>query len=388
MVLTQNEKKRVVTLPIRLYAHEWEEERKTIRTEGTATRRNRELIRVKALLEQETSMFREVVAELEAKQGHEGYSLHDVLDLRKRWRWKNSFFEWMNCRIRGLHHAGQHSTAENYQSALVNFMTFRHGKDLPLSDMTVALMKDFQKHLLRKGLSMNTISLYNRNLRAVYNQALDEELLDEDKRPFHKVFTGIKKTRKRAVKSDVVRRLINLHLADNQALELTRDVFLFCIYTQGMAFVDAAHLTTDNVCHTQLTYRRHKTGQNIRIELPECARDLVRRYHRETDSPSYLLPLLYNPLDNKRVKYATALRTYNRRLHQISERMGLEVPLSSYVARHTWASIAKHSGVAPMIISEAMGHDNINTTIIYLDELDVEVVSAANRLVVDSLFSH
>lgn len=387
VVLCRNGKTKTVALPVKVYACEWDEEARTIRTEGFPAGRSKELLRGKAMLEEEVATYKEVVSFLETEKRTGGYTLSDVLGLRERWKWKDSFFCLMEYRIRNLRDSGQYSTADNYHSALAGFKAFRRNKDLQLSELTGNLLKEFQKHLQRKGLSMNTISLYNRNLRAVYNYALDEELLTEDKHPFHKVFTGVEKTRKRAVKSDVVRRLIRLPLIDDLTLEQARDVFLFCIYTQGMAFVDVAHLTVDNLCGSLLTYKRHKTGQSIRIELPVCARDMIQKYRSATGSHAYLFPLLYNPQDYSEVKYATALREYNRRLHLISGRMGLSVPLSSYVARHTWASIAKQNGVAPTVISEAMGHNNINTTIIYLDELDVEVVSAANRIVVDCLVS-
>ena len=137
---------------------------------------------------------------------------------------------------------------------------------LATDDLTVSLMKDFQKFMVARHLSLNTISLYNRNLRAVYNFALDEEILKMDKHPFRKVFTGIEPTRKRAVKSDVVRRLIHMDLNDNVKMRFSRGLFLFSIYTQGMAFVDLAHLRIDNLSGQKNFYRRHKTNQRMEIE--------------------------------------------------------------------------------------------------------------------------
>ncbi len=300
---------------------------------------------------------------------------------------RRSFFALLEYRIRCLRAAGQDSTADNYRCALDSFREFRGGEDCAPGQLTAALMGDFQKHMRRKGLSMNTISLYNRNLRAAYNYALDEELLGEDKRPFRKVFTGVEKTRKRAVREDVVRRIVDLDLSDDPSLDLARDIFLFCIYTQGMAFVDVAHLTAENLHMGLITYRRHKTGQPLAVELLPCARAILRKYQDRTGPSSFLLPLLYNADSGRAVKYSTALRQYNRRLRQISDRMGLDIPISSYVARHTWASVAKWSGVEEAVISEAMGHSSTETTAIYLASLDSDVVGAANQTVVRKLLA-
>lgn len=300
---------------------------------------------------------------------------------------RRSFFALLEFRIDSFRVAGQGSTADNYRCALDCFREFRRGHDCAPAELTANMMREFQRYLQRKGLSMNTISLYNRNLRAAYNYALDEELLCEDKRPFRKVFTGVERTRKRAVREGVVRRLIAQDLSDDPSLDLARDVFLFCIYTQGMAFVDVAHLTTRNLSRGLLTYRRRKTGQPLTVELLPCAQAILCKYKNRVGESPHLLPLLYCAGSGSAVKYGTALREYNRRLRQISDRMELDIPLSSYVARHTWASIAKWSGVKETVISEAMGHTNTETTAIYLASLDSAVVGAANQTVVGKLLA-
>ncbi len=300
---------------------------------------------------------------------------------------KRSFYTLLESRIACFRDSEQDSTADNYRCALDCFRGFCKGRDLALSELTANLMKEFQKHMQRKGLSMNTISLYNRSLRAAYNYALDDELLLEDKHPFRKVFTGVEKTRKRAVREDVVKRLIAQDLSDDPSLDFARDVFLFCIYTQGMAFVDVAHLTCENLHGRLLIYKRHKTGHPLTVKMLPCAQAILHKYRDLTGGSSHLLPLLCRAGSGRAVKYDTALREYNRRLRLISSRMGLETPLSSYVARHTWASMAKWNGVKEAVISEAMGHNNMETTAIYLASLDSEAIGSANRIVVGKLFA-
>lgn len=299
-------------------------------------------------------------------------------------RLRRSFFALTESRIAHLRALGQESTADNYRCALCCFREFRRQCDLSPAELTSGLMKLFQQHLQQKGLSMNTISLYIRCLRASYNYALDEELLREDRHPFRKVFTGVEKTRKRAVREEVVRRIMAIDLSDAPSLDFTRDMFLFSIYTQGMPFVDMAHLTEDNLCDGKLTYKRRKTGRSLTLELPSCALFILHKYRPFGGESPYLLPLFHPAMKQK---YTSVLRTYNRNLRLISERLGLATPLSSYVARHTWASLAKWNGVDEAVISEAMGHNNVETTTIYLASLDTEVIGTANRMVVSRLFT-
>mgnify|MGYP001157674593 FL=1 len=274
---------------------------------------------------------------------------------------------------------GKHKTAGNYSCALKHFMQFRQEKDIALEELTSGTMKDFQTHLIGKGLKMNTISLYNRILKAVYNYALDEEIIQEDKRPFRKVFTGAEKTRKRTLGKEALKKIVRADLRGDASREFARDMFLFSIYMQGMAFVDIAHLRKSQIKNRCLVYRRSKTNQCLKIVIQPCAREIIEKWMVDDKECPYLFPILYNPLKKQEVRYDTALRTQNKRLERLASRLGMEEPFSSYVARHTWASLAKWSGVNDTVICEAMGHNNPATTSIYLASLDPDVIAAANR---------
>lgn len=282
-------------------------------------------------------------------------------------------------RIEHFKALGKLKTASNYSCALKHFMQFRQGKDIKLEELTSNLMKDFQVYLIGKGLKMNTISLYNRVLKAVYNYALDEEIIHEDKRPFRKVFTGAEKTRKRTLGKDTLKKMVRADLKGDVSLEFARDIFLFSIYMQGMAFVDIAHLRKSQIKNKCLVYRRSKTNQCLKIVIQPFAREIIDKWMVDVKDCPYLFPILYNPLKRQEIRYDTALRTQNKRLERLALRLGIEEPFSSYAARHTWASLAKWSGVNDTVICEAMGHSNLATTSIYLASLDSEVIAAANR---------
>lgn len=245
-------------------------------------------------------------------------------------------------------------------------------------------MKDFQAHLINVGLGMNTISLYNRQLRAIYNYALDEEIVLIDRRPFRKSFTGQEKTRKRAVSHEKIRKLTHFSLAGKNKLEFARDLFLFSIYMQGMPFVDIAYLKKEQVKNDFISYKRKKTNRHLTVKLHEKTKAIIHKYKVNDPDCPYLFPILYNPQRKVSVEYSSALRTHNNRLRQISELMGFDELLTSYVARHTWASQARQCGVHDTVISEAMGHNNLETTTIYLTSLDTGLIASANFQVIAS----
>lgn len=297
-----------------------------------------------------------------------------------------SFFSLLKERIIYLKKESKKSTASNYQCAFRSFKQFRQNEDVCLSEITSAMMKEYENYLKKKNICLNTISFYMRTLRAAYNYGVDEmELLSENRKPFRKVFTGEEKTIKRAVKENVIQELLSLNLTHEPILELARDMFMFSIYMRGMPFVDIAHLRKDNMINNNMSYQRQKTDQRLLVRIMSCAQDIIDKYSMVMRSSEYLFLLLYNPRREKNTTYETALRIHNRRLRTLSERLGLKTPLSSYVARHTWATLAKWSGIPDAIISEAMGHTSCETTKIYLDSFNEDVVDKANKTVVSVL---
>lgn len=297
---------------------------------------------------------------------------------------RKNFFQLVEERILHFKKLGKKKTVSNYTCALRHFKQFREEEDIAVEDLSVGLMKDFQAHLINVGLGMNTISLYNRQLRAIYNYALDEEIVLIDRRPFRKSFTGQEKTRKRAVSHEKIRKLTHFSLAGKNKLEFARDLFLFSIYMQGMPFVDIAYLKKEQVKNDFISYKRKKTNRHLTVKLHEKTKAIIHKYKVNDPDCPYLFPILYNPQRKVSVEYSSALRTHNNRLRQISELMGFDELLTSYVARHTWASQARQCGVHDTVISEAMGHNNLETTTIYLTSLDTGLIASANFQVIAS----
>ena len=243
------------------------------------------------------------------------------------------------------------------------------------------MMLIYEAYLKTREVRMNTISFYMRNLRAVYNRAVEKGLTTQQY-PFRHVYTGVDKTVKRAIPIKAIKALKDLDLATNSALDFARDMFMFSFYTRGMSFVDMAYLKKTDIKNGILTYRRRKTGQELSIKWEKCMAEIIAKYpENKTD---FLLPIIKEE-GNERRQYDNALHLVNYRLKELSTMLKLQRPLTMYVARHSWASAAKAKNVPLSVISEGMGHDSEATTQIYLASLETSVVDKANKMILGLL---
>lgn len=315
-------------------------------------------------------------------QQPEGYSSADIVGEFRRAVVEGSLFRCMENTILRLAQLKRTGTANNYRAALGSFCRFRGGEDVMLESVVPALMEDYQSYLKQQGLAPNSISFYMRIWRAVYNRAVAQGLT-QDRKPFRGVFTGMEKTAKRAISLSDVRRIKALDLSSIPHLEFARDMFLFLFYCRGMSFIDAAFLRKTDVQGGVLSYRRHKTGQLLHVKVVSQISGLVERYS-DKDSP-YLLPVIARPGMAERKQYEAALRRVNNALYTIAGMARLPVRLTTYVSRHAWATIAKSKNVSINVISDALGHDSISTTQIYLASIDTSVIDEVNSIILSDL---
>lgn len=310
------------------------------------------------------------------------YSSDDVVEEFRRTGRENTFFIFMENaieRLRQLEHSG---TAKNYSAALGSFKRFRNNKDIRMGAIDYILMEDYQAYLASLGVVPNSISFYMRILRAVYNRAVEQELTI-DRNPFRTVFTGVEKTRKRAISISDIKRIRDLDLSLKPNLEFARNLFLFLFLCRGMSFIDAAFLKKSDIRNGVLTYRRHKTGQSLHIKVIRQIEEIINRYSNK-NSP-YLLPVITRPGEDERRQYESALRRVNKSLKTITGMIRLPVTLTTYVSRHAWATIAKSKNIPVNVISDALGHDSIATTQIYLASIDTSTIDRANELIIKDL---
>lgn len=310
-----------------------------------------------------------------------GYTADDIVLRYQEAANGKSFFVFMEEVILQLKRLGRERTAENYTTALHSFRQFRNGDDLSLDEMDADLMAEYEASLKSRGVVLNTVSFYNRILRAVYNRAVEKGMTTQ-RYPFKHVYTGIDKTIKRAVSIKVIRQIKELDLSASPSLDFARDMFLFSFYTRGMSFVDMSYLKKTDLQNGILTYRRRKTGQLLFIRWKKSMQDIIDKY--SANGNTYLLPIIKDE-ENGRLQYRNALHLVNNKLKEISNRIGLQPKLTMYVSRHSWASIARSQNIPLSVISEGMGHDSEATTRIYLASLDNSIIDKANDLILKKL---
>ena len=245
-------------------------------------------------------------------------------------------------------------------------------------------LKEYEDWLAGQQSSPNTISTYMRTLQAVYNRWMSPGIEGYNPVLFKDVYTKVESRTKRALTAEQMEQLRNtdfsvLTLRQQQVLTY----FLLMFMLRGMPFIDLAHLRKSDLRNRRITYRRHKTGKLMVVDVPPDAMRLLQKYRDKTDS-EYLFPLLHGGLfmEEYHHRYQETLRHFNRELARLMKQLLPGVSVSSYTARHTWATLAYHSGVPVGLISQSLGHSSIRVTMTYLKPFDAEVIDRINRQVI------
>lgn len=317
-----------------------------------------------------------------------------------------SLFTFMNLLIALLLKNGQLRTMQHYKATLNSYMRFRDGKDILIKEIDAEEMQSYEAYLRNVAkVCANTSSFYLRILRATYNKAVEKGSTPAPQQnPFKNVYTGIAKTKKRAIPTAAVSKIKHLNTANDTydankltpKQELARDAFLMSFYLRGISFIDLAHLRKSDLKDGFISYTRSKTGQRISIRWEKDMQDIVDKYQADTASSPYLFPFLVSDtkrknrtiLDERKDKlrlYHNAESRITYHLKKLGAKMGIRSKLTLYVARHSWATTARDKNFSISIISQALGHNSETTTQIYLRSIQSSEVDDANAKILASL---
>lgn len=274
-----------------------------------------------------------------------------------------------------------------YKSSYNSINVFTNGNlEIPFSAIDVAWLNKYEKWLRSKGNKETTMSLMFRTLRSAYNKAIESKCARKSDYPFndYRISKFDVSTEKRAIaKADVLKFSTDVHsIGKQQYVQLSKDIFIFSYLCGGINFTDIANLTKDNIIEgKRLHYIRQKTGKLIKLGLSEEALKIIKRY--AVESKGYLFPILNAQLHKtplqKQNRIHKMLGKVNKNLKLLAAQLGVEANLTTYVARHSFASVLKKSGVNIALISEALGHSDLTTTQIYLDSFDNELIDNAMK---------
>ncbi len=387
--IIHDRKTRQLTTEYRILPEEWDEHHSMVVAKLSSERQS-QILSIRKRIRLDIERLTKITKKLDSKEM--AYTTDDIIDEFKRYVNEYSIFNYMEGLIIKFKQNGKIRTSETYTAARNSFKRFlRHaklqdllckGSDLMLDCITSEVMEAYEAWCKSNGNTPNTISFYTRILRAVYNRAVEDEIT-ENKNPFKRVYTGVDKTVKRAISLEAIRKIKNLDLSPSPRLDFARDMFLMSFYLRGISFIDLAYLKKSDLKNGHISYRRRKTNQLLNIEWVPEMQMLLDKY--DENPTEYLMPIITRSNVNQRNTYRNVGYNINRNLKTIAAMIGINIPLTMYVARHSWASAAKAKGFPLSVISKGMGHDNEATTQIYLESLETSVVDKANQLILSSL---
>ncbi len=289
-------------------------------------------------------------------------------------------------RIAALKQAGKINTAIKYAATRTSLVKF-HPTPLRFEEITPDLLNGFESFLHNAGNQPNSIATKFSVLKAVYNKAIVDKIFLCKENPFllYKVGKHWTATRKRAIDKEDIQRLIDLEITEGHTTEyrqLAKDLFLFSYFTAGMNFGDMARLRYKDLIKGRIYYSRHKTQKLLSFQLVPNALQIIGKYSRGNHAQEdYIFPILNRNIHTTPQQIFNrihkVLAKINRELKVLGEQIGLEVPLTTYVARHTYATVLKRSGVSVELISESLGHSDLSTTQIYLDSFENSQIDEA-----------
>lgn len=382
--LTKNRKLKYVSLHLSLAPQYWDA------SKGRPRRHCPDREKIIALIEQKIREYEQQIIDFKTNQ--RDYTLHTLVDKASTKIVRQTVGEYLTAYIQRL----------NGETRIGNAMTFTHLKTAllrcfgSLDFYFIDIDNDFLKKLetwlrTQAHYSDNSIGIRFRSLRALYNQAITDNLIKKANYPFDtfKVSRFKETTAKRAISKEDIMRLVDLDVRTltkypKPFLVLSKDLFLFSYLGCGINLTDMLHLKYRDLIGDRITFNRQKTGKLITFRLQPAAMDILRKYMKvEHDSDDYIFPVLKRTIhvtaeqQYARVKRVTKL--VNRYLKMIGEYLEFPIPLTTYVARHSFATVLKRSGVSTSIISESLGHSSEKVTQIYLDSFDNEQIDEAMK---------
>jgi len=386
--IIRNRVTRIISTPYLLSPCEWDGvHQKVVVSNNTLPKRKRELAIISGKIKKDRQLVLDMAAILEYRGD---YSSTDLANNFREQQQGILFCEYINRKVKKLKDANRFGTAHALEYSVLSFLKFLENRDIRFDSINSVLIKNYERYLQQNGKSRNTISSYIRPLRASYNEILNEKIFivrRTKSNPFSGVFTGNAKTQKRAITAGSISRLMEVKPHPENSLALSRDLFLFSLFTQGMTFSDTVNLKKENIEGDILLYNRKKTGQRITVKLESYTKAIIDRY--VVPHSDYIFPILReyeNSNEFARWKAINStLAIYNRNLNRLAKMAGIDGHLTGYVSRHTWASLASQEGTSIATISKGMGHESEKTTRIYVAQLNYSDVEEANKKILSLL---
>ena len=378
--LTQNKKRKYIRIGINIQPQYWDSKKNKLKPNCP----DREYL--DNIITEKLSKYQKQI--LEFQSIGKDFSLNQLIEAVERPTKNISISDYLNSVIENLTKENRIGNATHYQALYNSLERFTKINQLQFVDIDVPFLNKYETYLRNIGNKNNSISIKMRTLKAVYNKAVKDNIVKKDYYPFNEYNVSKLKdsTPKRSILKEDIQKIISLDVQTiskrpQSLLQFSKDLFLFSYLGCGINMVDMAHLKRSNIVSTRIVYKRHKTGKQISFLLQPYALEIIQRY--ENGNNDYIFPILDDSIHAtaeqqfRRIKKVTYVA--NKNLKKIGESINLSIPLTTYVARHSFATILKRSGINVAIISEALGHSDLKTTQIYLDSFENSQIDEAMR---------
>ena len=295
-----------------------------------------------------------------------------------------TIYNYFQERIKDMRLANKNGNARVYHEVQSSFFSFTQDKALQFIDLDLILLEKYETWLRSRGGTGGGIGVKMRTIRAIYNDAIRKGFAKQEDYPFkHYDMSKLKSSGiKKALTREEIRLIQNFDTAKYPHLINAKNYFVFSYFARGMNYIDLLKLKWNDISDNKLTYIRTKTGRLFVVKILEPMQKILEYYKALPNNTNYIFPILLREgLTGTQILYRKrkTLKQYNKSLKEIAKILGIQKHLTSYVARHSYATNLKHAGVNISIISESLGHANLDVTEHYLKEFENEVIDEATE---------
>lgn len=339
--------------------------------------------RINHVLLQKKAAAIDAIAKLDEQKKLYAMNVADVLQHLKHASVPVLFAQYTQTLIERMQKEKKIGNARTYKSVLSALTNHCNGRSIAFGDITYQFLRNWETDHLSRGNSYNGLSVYFRTIRAVFNKAIKENVIEKELYPFDQYSIKSNSTRKLAISLQAIQRIEAEELMESDPLFLTKQLFLFSFYTRGMSFADIAHLKVENLINDRIYYARQKTDKPYNIRISPQLQAILNFYISRKMPYDYVFPIIKRSDPQEQYKDVEWARNrYNKRLQKLAERCEIHVPITSKTSRHSFASRAKNIGIPIANISELLGHASTKTTEVYLADLPAETLDAITENIV------
>ncbi len=358
----------------------WDKKNRRIRT---SCKRYQNITRLNNFLEQQRIDAIAVLTKLDEAKQLKHLSVKQIKDKIVGDKTNSDFFSFTEQLIKDQIEEGRVGNARSYKCVLSVLKNFHRKAELPFTTINYDFLKKFEKKHLANGNTLNGLAVYMRTIKAIYNKAIKYQLVERELYPFSDYKIKTTPTRKRAISIEDIGKLEALELEPDSLLQFSKDLFFASFYMMGMNFKDIALLRVGNIIGGRLNYQRAKTAEQFNFEILPQAQVILDKYiTSEKAKTDYIFSIIKRtaPLDIEK-DVQEARKRHNKRLKSLAAMSGIEETLTTYVGRHSFATIARNKKIPVEAIKEMLGHSSIKTTQTYLASLPSKTLDDYNKSV-------